>query len=142
MTTHRVGETVLVLDPATLTRTSSLDEVGLTRFYRAVSIGADPSLPEAVAFTNEAARTVPARQERLEGEAPHTNQGVRHIGGKQRLARAVEAHHARRPISGQPVQVLVALAPGLTTHGGKAGRQLVNHLDDLDPHFPDAAGCS
>ena len=49
------GETVLVLEPATLTRVSSLDEVGLARLYRAVSTGSDPSLPEAVTFTNEAA---------------------------------------------------------------------------------------
>ena len=42
MSTHQVGEAVLVLDPATLTRTSSLDEVGLARFYRAVSIGSRP----------------------------------------------------------------------------------------------------
>ena len=32
-----------------------LDDVGLSRFYRAVSIGRDPSLPDAVSFTNEAA---------------------------------------------------------------------------------------
>ena len=55
MSTHQVGETVLALDPATLIRVSSLDEVGLSRLYRAVSIGSDPSLPEAVSFTNEAA---------------------------------------------------------------------------------------
>ena len=59
MPTHQVGEAVPVLDPATLTRTSSLDEVGLARFYRAVSIGSDPSLPAAVAFTNEAASLKP-----------------------------------------------------------------------------------
>ena len=59
MSTHQVGETVLVLDPATLTRVSSLDEVGLPRFYRAVSIGSDPSLPEGVSFTNEAASLKP-----------------------------------------------------------------------------------
>jgi hypothetical protein len=59
MATHQVGEPVLVLDLTTLTRTSSLDEVGLARFYRAVSIGSDPSLPEAVAFTNEAASLKP-----------------------------------------------------------------------------------
>jgi hypothetical protein len=41
MNTHQVGETVLVLDPATLTRVSSLDEVSLARLYRAVSIGSD-----------------------------------------------------------------------------------------------------
>ena len=56
---HQVGETVLVLDPTTLTRTSSVDEVGLSRFYRAVSIGSDPSLPDAVPFTNEAASLKP-----------------------------------------------------------------------------------
>jgi hypothetical protein len=59
MSTHQVGEAVLALDPATLTRTSSLDEVGLARFYKAVSIGSDPSLPEAVAFTNEVASLKP-----------------------------------------------------------------------------------
>jgi hypothetical protein len=48
-----------VLDPTALTRTSSLDEVGLARFYRAVSIGSDPSLPAAIAFTNEAASLKP-----------------------------------------------------------------------------------
>jgi len=56
MATHQVGEPVLVLDPATLTRVSSLDEVGLSRFYRAVSIGSDPSLPEAVAREPQALR--------------------------------------------------------------------------------------
>jgi hypothetical protein len=59
MAAHQVGETVLVLDPTTLIRTSSLDEVGLARFYRAVSIGSDPSLPAAIAFTNEAASLKP-----------------------------------------------------------------------------------
>jgi hypothetical protein len=59
MGTHQVGEAVLVLDPTSLTRVSSLDEVGLARFYRAVSIGADPSLPDAVAFANEAASLRP-----------------------------------------------------------------------------------
>jgi hypothetical protein len=44
MSMHQVGEFVLVLDPAALSRVSSLDEVGLARFYRAVSIGSDPSL--------------------------------------------------------------------------------------------------
>ena len=73
MSTHQVGETVLVLDPATLTRTSSLDEVGLSRFYRAVSIGSDPSLPEAAAFTNEAASLKPY--------APVHIQGCRNGGG-------------------------------------------------------------
>jgi hypothetical protein len=57
--THQVGEIVLVLDPAALTRISSLDEVGLARFYRAVSIGSDPSLPVAVAFINAAASLKP-----------------------------------------------------------------------------------
>lgn len=59
MATHQVGESVLVLDPATFSRAPSLDEVGLARFSRAVSIGGDPSLPEAVAFTNEAASLKP-----------------------------------------------------------------------------------
>jgi hypothetical protein len=59
MATHQVGEAVLVLDPAVLSRVSSLDEVGLARFYRAVSIGSDPSLPGAVAFTNQAASLKP-----------------------------------------------------------------------------------
>ncbi len=59
MSTHQVGEVVLVLDPTTLVRVASLDQVGLSRFYRAVSIGSDPSLPEAVAFTNEAASLEP-----------------------------------------------------------------------------------
>ena len=59
MATHQVGETVLALDPAALIGVSSLDEVGLNRFYRAVSIGSDPSLPEAVSFTNEAASLKP-----------------------------------------------------------------------------------
>jgi hypothetical protein len=73
MATHQVGEVVLVLDPAALTRTSSLDEVGLARFYRAVSIGSDPSLPAAVAFTNEAAS--------LKSYAPVHLQGSRSGGG-------------------------------------------------------------
>jgi len=59
MGTHQVGETVLAFDPAALIGVSSLDEVGLSRFYRAVSIGSDPSLPDAVAFTNEAASLKP-----------------------------------------------------------------------------------
>jgi hypothetical protein len=59
MSTHQAGEVVLVLDPATLSRVSSLDEVGLSRLYRAVSIGSDPSLPAAIAFTNEAASLKP-----------------------------------------------------------------------------------
>ena len=67
MSTHQVGETVLVLDPAALTRTSSLDEVGLARFYRAVSIGSDPSLPAAVAFTNEAASLKPYAPVHVQG---------------------------------------------------------------------------
>jgi hypothetical protein len=50
MTTNQVGEAVLLLDPAALSRASSLDEVGLARFYWAVSIGSDPSLPAAIAF--------------------------------------------------------------------------------------------
>jgi hypothetical protein len=70
---HQAGETVLVLDPATFTRVSSLDELGLSRFYRAVSIGADPSLPGAVAFTNEAASLKPY--------APVHIQGSRNGGG-------------------------------------------------------------
>jgi hypothetical protein len=73
MATHQVGKVVLVLDPATLTRTSSLDEVGLARLYRAVSIGSDPSLPAAVAFTNEAASLKPY--------APVHVQGSRNGGG-------------------------------------------------------------
>jgi hypothetical protein len=73
MATHQVGEAVLVLDLATLTRTSSLDEVGLSRLYRAVSIGSDPSLPEAASFTNEAASLKPY--------APVHVQGSRNGGG-------------------------------------------------------------
>ena len=67
MSTHQVGEVVLVLDPAALTRASSLDEVGLARFYRAVSIGSDPSLPAAIAFTNEAASLKPNAPVHLQG---------------------------------------------------------------------------
>jgi hypothetical protein len=67
MSTHQVGEVVLVLDPAMLTRVSSIDEVGLSRFYRAVSIGSDPSLPEAVSFTNEAASLKPYAPVHLRG---------------------------------------------------------------------------
>jgi hypothetical protein len=73
MATHQVGEAVLVLDPAVLTRTSSLEEVGLSRFYKAASIGSDPSLPEAVGFTNEAASLMPY--------APVHTQGTRNGGG-------------------------------------------------------------
>ena len=67
MAVHQVGEAVLVLDPAALTRTSSLDEVGLARFYRAVSIGSDPSLPASVAFTNEAASLKPYTPVHIDG---------------------------------------------------------------------------
>lgn len=35
----------LVPNTATLTRVSRLEEVGLSRFYRVVSIGSDPGLP-------------------------------------------------------------------------------------------------
>jgi hypothetical protein len=73
MSTHQVGEAVLVLDQATLTRVSNLDEARLSRFYRAVSIGSDPSLPTAVAFTNEAASLKPY--------APVHIQGSRNGGG-------------------------------------------------------------
>ena len=73
MATHQVGESVLVLDPATLTRASSLDEVGLSRLYLAVSIGSDPSLAEAVAFTNEAASLKPY--------APVHVRGTRNVAG-------------------------------------------------------------
>ena len=61
------GATTDTLDPATLTRISSLDEVGLGRFYRAVSIGSDPSLPEAVPFTNEAASLRPYAPVHIQG---------------------------------------------------------------------------
>ena len=64
---HQPGEIVLVLDATTLTRVSSLDEVGLARFYKAVSIGSDPSLPEAVAFVNEAASLKPYAPVHIEG---------------------------------------------------------------------------
>jgi hypothetical protein len=64
---HQVGEAVLVLDPAVLTRVSSLDEVGLARFYKAVSIGSDPSLPDAVAVTNEAASLKPYAPVHVQG---------------------------------------------------------------------------
>jgi hypothetical protein len=67
MSTHQVGEAVLVLDPTVLTRVSSLDEVGLARFYKAVSIGSDPSLPGAVDFTNEAASLKPYAPVHLHG---------------------------------------------------------------------------
>jgi hypothetical protein len=67
MSAHQVGEVVLVLDPAPLTRISSLDGVGLGRFYRAVSIGSDPSLPAAVAFTNEGASLKPYAPVHLQG---------------------------------------------------------------------------
>jgi hypothetical protein len=67
MSTHQVGEAVLVLDPTTLTRASSLDEVGLGRLYKAVSIGSDPSVPAAVAFTNEAASLKPYAPVHVEG---------------------------------------------------------------------------
>ena len=49
----------MVLDATTLSRVSSIDDVGLTRFYTAVSIGSDPSLPEAAAFVNDAASLKP-----------------------------------------------------------------------------------
>ena len=68
MAMHQVGETVLVLDEATFSRVSSLDESGLARFYRAVSIGSDPSLPEAVAFTNEAACLKPYAPVHIRGD--------------------------------------------------------------------------
>jgi hypothetical protein len=59
MATHQPGETVLLLDPATLTRVSSLDEAGIERLYRTVSIGGDPSLPDVIGFTNEATSLKP-----------------------------------------------------------------------------------
>jgi hypothetical protein len=78
MAAHQVGEFVLVLDPAALSRISSLDEVGLARFYRAVSIGSDPSLPGAVAFINEAASLKPY--------APVHIRGSRNGGGDLTIA--------------------------------------------------------
>jgi hypothetical protein len=59
MASHQAGETVLLLDPATLTHVSSLDEVGLGRLFRTVSIGSDPSLPTAIEFVNQAASLKP-----------------------------------------------------------------------------------
>ena len=67
MATHQTGETVLLLDPATLTRVSSLDGVGIERLYRTVSIGSDPSLPDAMAFTNEATSLKPYAAVHIQG---------------------------------------------------------------------------
>jgi Putative phage tail protein len=86
MSTHQVGEAVLVLDPVALSRTSSLDEVGLARFYRAVSIGSDPSLPAAVAFTNTAASLKPY--------APVHVQGSRNGGGDLTITWVRRTHYS------------------------------------------------
>ena len=67
MATHQPGETVLVLDPTTLTRVSNLDEVGIERLYRTVSIGSDPSLPESNIFANEAASLKPYAPVHIQG---------------------------------------------------------------------------
>jgi hypothetical protein len=67
MATHQPGETVLVLDPATLARVSSLDEAGIERLYRTVSIGGDPSLPDAIGFTNEAMSLKPFAPVHIQG---------------------------------------------------------------------------
>ena len=67
MATHEPGEAVLLLDPATLTRVSSLDEVGIERLYRTVSIGSDPSLPDAIGFTNEATSLKPHAPVHIQG---------------------------------------------------------------------------
>jgi hypothetical protein len=67
MTTHQPSETTLVLDPATLTRVSSLDEVGVERLYRTVSIGGDPSLPDANGFTNDASSLKPYAPVHIQG---------------------------------------------------------------------------
>jgi hypothetical protein len=67
MATHQPGETVLLLDPATLTRVSSLDEVGIERLYRTVSIGGDPSLPDVIGFTNEASSLKPYAPVHIQG---------------------------------------------------------------------------
>ena len=56
---HQPGEPVLLLEQATLIRVSSLDEVGIERLYRTVSIGSDPSLPDAIGFINEATSLKP-----------------------------------------------------------------------------------
>ena len=69
MATHEPGEAVLQLDPATLIRVSSLDEVGIERLYRTVSIGSDPSLPDAIASTNEATSLKPLRTRPHSGAA-------------------------------------------------------------------------
>ena len=65
--THQPGETVLLLDPTTLTRVSSLDEVGIERLYRTVSIGSDPSLPDAINFTNKASSLKPYAPIHIQG---------------------------------------------------------------------------
>ncbi|MDH3660764.1 MAG: phage tail protein [Alphaproteobacteria bacterium] len=67
ISTHQPGETVLLLDPTALTRVSSLDEVGIERLYRTVSIGSDPSLPDAIAFTNEAKSLKPNAPVHIQG---------------------------------------------------------------------------
>ena len=67
MATHQVGEIVLVLDPASAHPHVQPRRFGLARFYRAVSIGSDPSLPAAVAFTNEAASLKPYAPVHVQG---------------------------------------------------------------------------
>ena len=46
---------------------SSLDEVGIERLYRTVSIGSDPSLPDAIGFTNEATSLKPYAPVHIQG---------------------------------------------------------------------------
>ena len=61
-------------DATTLTRVSSQDEVGLARFYRAVSIGGnDPSLPEAVSLHEPGSKPQPC--------APVPIRGIRNGAG-------------------------------------------------------------
>ncbi|MDH3664182.1 MAG: hypothetical protein OEU92_29910, partial [Alphaproteobacteria bacterium] len=67
MPTHQPGESALLLGPATLTRVSDLDEVGIERLYRTVSIGSDPSLPDAIAFINEATSLKPYAPVHIQG---------------------------------------------------------------------------
>jgi hypothetical protein len=61
-------------DATTLARVSSQDEVGLARFYRAVSIGGnDPSLPEAVSLPEPGSKPQPC--------APVPIRGIRNGAG-------------------------------------------------------------
>jgi hypothetical protein len=91
------SQAVLLLAPSTLTRVSGLDEVGIKRFYRTVSIGSDPSLPDAIGFVNEAAS--------LQAYAPLHIQGSRNAAGDLTIiwARRIRCGGAWRDLGDAPL---------------------------------------